>query len=108
MMVDDFDLIRAILLPNETYSPLIVNANGPLPCANAPKLFQTVVGRLCQITHVDRCIKHSKLATRHIYKIGWETLRTSSIQEERTAPIREASDRIGRFFLVSWHDTRGP
>lgn len=44
MVIDDFNIVRAIRFPAETNAPLIIDADGVLAFAGAMENFQTVAG----------------------------------------------------------------
>ena len=58
MIVNDLDLPYVAIAPDETYAPLLIDANAVLPKSVATKHFQPVAGRNSQIietaSRVDR------------------------------------------------------
>jgi hypothetical protein len=49
MIVDEFDVMRFALSPNETYAPLIVDADRVLPFPIARQRFEAISRRHAQV-----------------------------------------------------------
>jgi hypothetical protein len=65
MVIDDLNVVGMTALKTETYAPLIVDANAPLPDSVALQLLQLVIGRNTQIFQIFRPIEHRELAQGH-------------------------------------------
>ena len=62
VVVRDFDVIGAAILPPETDPILIVDAHAPLADAVAPKSLEPVAGRPAQILQVAHALQLIELA----------------------------------------------
>jgi hypothetical protein len=58
VIVDDFDILYTSFTPPETDSPLLIDANAPLPGPSTTKLFQAICRRHSQIADGPRLVKH--------------------------------------------------
>lgn len=58
MVVGDFDIIRVSVLPDETYTPLVINGNGMLPGAVVLERMEPVAGRVAQIVKRTDAVEH--------------------------------------------------
>jgi hypothetical protein len=65
VVVRDFDIVRAILLPGETDPKLIVDADAELPCPVAAQRFQTIARRDAQTEQIAGCFQLIQFAARH-------------------------------------------
>ena len=61
MVVDDFDLVRILILPNEANPPLSVDADRMLSCPITRQGFEAVAGRDAQIVQPVGIIEKTKL-----------------------------------------------
>ena len=62
MVVNDLDLVRMIILPSKANPPLIVDADGMLPCAVAPQCFEPIAGRNVQIVEALGIVKKTQFS----------------------------------------------
>jgi hypothetical protein len=62
MVIDDFDLTGAIVLPFEAYVPLAIDPDGMLPAPFAAKHFQAVGWRNSQIRQRFGKMQHRQLS----------------------------------------------
>src|SRR5574340_241014 len=65
MIVDDFDIVCVPIFPTETYPPLIVDADAPLPTAVAAQYLQAVSGWHAQFLDPPHGVEELELAPRH-------------------------------------------
>lgn len=65
MVIGDLDAPRRAVQPFETHSPLIVDANAPLPGAVAGQFLQPGNGWNAQIVNPYRSIEHLQFVFRH-------------------------------------------
>jgi hypothetical protein len=56
VVVDDFDLVRMAFSPNETNSPLIIDANRMLSLPFAPQGFKPVARRYAKVVQTFRAV----------------------------------------------------
>ena len=68
MIIDDFDLMSGTFEPDETDSPLTVDANAVLPFAVPPKCFQTIPGRRSKIAQLRCRFQHPQLSPRGAFE----------------------------------------
>ena len=64
MVVDDLDIPRRAVVPDEADAPSIVDANAVLTPAIAPQGLQSIAGRRAQVVEPAGRIKHQKLHPR--------------------------------------------
>lgn len=62
MVIDDFDVCRADIRPDETDAPLVVDAGAVLPMPVASQCFQAIAGWRLQEIQGLRCIQLRQLA----------------------------------------------
>jgi hypothetical protein len=62
MVVNDFDIMRAVSFPAEADTPLIVDTNGVLAFAVAFESFQSIAGRNAQVNQFRDGVKLGELA----------------------------------------------
>jgi hypothetical protein len=72
VVIDDFDIKRIPIFEPKTYTPLIVDANAPLPFPVSSQRFQAVSWRDSQILQRLGVIQHLQLALGNCGK-GLET-----------------------------------
>ena len=63
MVVDNFNLMRIFLNPEEAKAPLVIDTNTVLTGAVALQRFQVIAGRVSQVSQASGGVKHSKLST---------------------------------------------
>lgn len=61
MIVNNFDLVRIVLLPAEADAPLVVNPNAPLAAAAAFQSFQPRAGECSQVSQPPGIVQHTQL-----------------------------------------------
>ena len=61
VVIDDFNVMRAVLFPTETDSKLVVDANAPLSFPVSVKRLQPVAGRNLERLDPDGRVKHVEL-----------------------------------------------
>src|SRR5438876_1089921 len=62
MIVDDFDLPRAVVSPPKADSPLIVDSNAVLPTPITAEFLQPVTRRHTQVVQILRAVEHLQLS----------------------------------------------
>src|SRR5438034_7686657 len=65
MIVDDFDVPRAVISPAKANSPLIVDSDAMLPTPITADLLQPIAGRHAQVTQILRAVEHLQLSFRY-------------------------------------------
>jgi hypothetical protein len=65
MVIDDLNVVGMAALEAETYAPLIVDTDAPLPDSVALQLLQPVIGRDTQIFLFFSPVEHRQLAQGH-------------------------------------------
>src|SRR5207248_1858333 len=64
MIVDDFDVPRAVVSPSKADSPLIVDPDAVLPTPITAEFLQPVTGRHTQVIQILRAVEHLQLSLR--------------------------------------------
>jgi hypothetical protein len=72
MVVDNFDLLNAIVMPLEAEPPLAVNANGMLAGTIPAQRFQTVGGRDAKVRERFGKMQHCQFASGQELNILWQ------------------------------------
>ena len=75
MVVNDLDRIGAILCPNKTDSPLIVDADAVLPFTIVLQCFEPVGWRYLQISQRLRLVQHEEFAQDDLLDIARQLAR---------------------------------
>jgi hypothetical protein len=70
VIVYDFDFGGVAIGPSEAYSPLIINANGPLIGAIPSESFQSVAGRVSELFKALHLVKNEQLSQRDSLDLG--------------------------------------
>ena len=65
MIINDLHIVRAVLDPNETNTPLLIDPDRMLPPPIAAKRFEPVTRNRRQIIQRRRRIEHVELSQRH-------------------------------------------
>ncbi len=62
MVVDDFDILSASVLPNKAHPPLVIDADAVLARAVAPQKFEPIAGWDFQVLQHPRLVDHTQFA----------------------------------------------
>jgi hypothetical protein len=62
MVVDDFDILSASVLPNKAHPPLVIDADAVLASAIAPQKFKPISGWNFQVLQHPRLVDHAQFA----------------------------------------------
>ena len=76
MVVQNFNLMRAVFMPDKAYPPLIVNANAMLPIAVALEGFEVVSWCNLKTRQLGCSVQLQELASRHPFDVSepWNDL----------------------------------
>lgn len=69
MVIDDLDVLRPAVVPDEAYAPLVVDADAVLAGAVSPERLQAVAGRGGEIAKFDGIVQHLQLTLRHVLDV---------------------------------------
>jgi hypothetical protein len=81
VVIDNFDFIRVTLTPGETYSPLIVDPNAPLPGPIPSKFLEPVRRRNGKVFESRRSIEHAQLSESDALQIRRQPPRALQVEE---------------------------
>lgn len=74
MIVDNFNFMRMILMPEEADAPLVIDPNAVLPVAVALERLEMIAGRDKQVRQPGTGIEHSQLSASNAQYIRGEAL----------------------------------
>lgn len=94
MLVDDLNVRRALLRPDEADAPLIVDPDGMLPGTFAPQLLKVISGQKTQVLDNHGCVQRREHCPGSLDQIRGKTL------------AETVSERSGGELPLSAHDHR--
>jgi hypothetical protein len=100
MIVNDFHFHCVTVFPSETYPPLLVDANAPLPGAVATQQLQTVAGWHPQLLNPTHGINELKLAPGYRLYVMWKPANQQPGKYRCRGFVREGFDH-SRIVLMS-------
>ena len=80
MIVNDLNVVRVIVSPDKTKTPLIINADAVLPFSMASEGFQVVARRQFKIIQRNRRMQQIKFPACTVLHIGRQFPRTLEIK----------------------------
>ena len=86
MVIDDFDVMRIVVVPAEADAPLLVNSNAVLAFSVAAESFEVIARRYSESFDLSDSGNDSKLIQCSLLNVAWEL------------PRKMASKYFGRFF----------
>ncbi|CCE00728.1 hypothetical protein BRAS3809_370004 [Bradyrhizobium sp. STM 3809] len=95
VVVDDFDMRRSSIIPDEANSPLIVDPDRMLPDAVGLQSLEPVPWRHSEIVENPGLIKKTKFAKCDILNVGRQSSAPSAAPYQLRLAIREALDHDG-------------
>ena len=81
MVVDDFDLVRVSVFPDEADAPLVVDANAVLTFPFSAKRFEAISRRHSQVIQDLGCRKLRKLPKRRALNIRRQLARVLAVPD---------------------------
>ena len=81
MIIRYFNMMRIAIMPNKTYSPLIVNPNAMLASAFSRQGLKFIAWWNSQSIQLKRSIKHPKLTERNALNTSWNLSRKFTIKK---------------------------
>lgn len=93
MVIGDFDVMRAVLLPCETDAVLVVDPDRMLPRAIALERLQPVAGRCAQVVKYMGRVQHPQFAQGHTLEVH-EAAHPLAAGEGLGVPVRKAADHM--------------
>ena len=100
MIVNDFDVLRAGIGPDETNTPLIIDANAVLAFVVAAKWFEPIAWRYHQILQDACSVQHGQLSHRNRFDLN-EALHPLSVEKQLSVFAGEGLDCHGRCYRVA-------
>ena len=92
MVVDDLDMPRRAVAPDEADAPSVVDANAVLTPAIAPQSLQSIAGRRAQVVEPAGCIKRQKLHPRALLDRSWQAANGMASEDGSSVLVGEAPD----------------
>lgn len=96
MVVNDLDLERIAVLPAETNSPLIIDADAVLSGSITTELLEPIPGRHAQIRKCFRGINRDELTQHRAQQVGRVATHRLAAEERLGVSVAEALDHTGR------------
>jgi len=100
MVVDDFDIGRSSLIPNETYSPLVIDPDRILALPVSLERFEAVTRWNPKIASRSGLIQKTKLSQRHVLDIRRQ------FSARRPDQISSVSGSAKLWIMVDYNATR--
>ena len=112
MVVDDFDFMRGAILPDETDSPLTVDADAVLACSVTSEGFQAIARRNTEGVELGRCVQHQQLPPGRTLDVRREPTRPASSEQPLGLGVSEGANH-GRMIALltnsgNHNDVRSP
>ena len=92
MVVDDLDLPCFAIAPDETDTPLFVDANAVLPLAVAPQRLKSVAGRHSQIVELACGLNSQEFCSRPLLELYWQAANGMARKDGRATLVGETLD----------------
>lgn len=96
MVIDDFDLVRMVVFPNEANSPLVVDTDRMLPVPVALQRFKPVAGRHAEIVESLGNVQQTQFAKRGVLNICRKPPASSAGPDRRGFSVSKADDHSGK------------
>jgi hypothetical protein len=92
VIVRDFHIMCAAILPTKTCAPLLVNADTPLPVAVSRQFFQSITRRDAQIIDDLCCVDRLKLAPSNVLHMRGKRSDPVAIEYRRGELVGKRAD----------------
>jgi hypothetical protein len=102
VVIDDFDVISSILLPNKTDTELIVDADAVLPYPIASQWFQHVSRWITEIVQTGGCIHAVEFAPSNGFNIPPSPIRTQ-LRKFRSVTVFETPNHAIRVYCMAFN-----
>jgi hypothetical protein len=97
MVVNNFDLLRISIAPNETDAPSVVDADAVLACPVAAQGFQAIAWRSSEIAQFDSLVQLPQLALANPLHILWQAPREPTMEQRLGVAIGERADHASHY-----------
>jgi len=98
MIIDDLDVTRAAVGPDEADAPLVVDPNAVLTRSSAPQRFQPVPRRGRQIAQNLGVVQLPQLALSGTLNVRAYPAREAAMEQRLSVPIGERADHRGALY----------
>lgn len=102
VVIDDFNLVRAIVFPAETDAPLVVDSDGVLAFAVSFESLQTVAGRDGEVFEIGDSVELGKFPQRNTLDIGRERTGFPFAEQDGGLLAGEGTDHRVRSLNNAW------
>lgn len=89
MVIDQFHVKSVVIMPDKTYTPLVINADAVLPFSIAFQSFQPVSGRNTEIKQAGSVVKQLELPKCHACNFRRKIRTAETIENLLRALIRK-------------------
>ena len=92
MVVNNLDLPRFPIAPNEADTPSVIDANTVLTSAVRPQSFETIARRCVQIAKPTGRVNRQQLRPRSLLELHGYAANSMTCEDRRSALVRKALD----------------
>ena len=94
VIINDFYVQRFAIVPSETETPLLVDADAPLTHAVSLKGLQPISRRIAQVLNRQRSVELTQLSQRPVLNIAWKLAATLALPDALGLFVGERPDQF--------------